>query len=361
MQIQKKVIANLPKCYAICQLDVDGQRSFLVATEKLGDCQRFTLDGEYLETIWSEPGGIMTMVQIPQGNGAFLSTQRFFSPNDSKEAKLVLAEPVDAGGAAVKNLEEPHTWRIRVLTELPFLHRFDILSVGARRYLIACCLKSGHDYKEDWTHPGRVYVTELPEDLGPYGADNPLPLTVLREGLTKNHGYGRCVMPDGGPGSLIAAENGIFRIAPPRVAGGEWSVEQLTSEPASDCTEIDFDGNGLKEILVFAPFHGEVLTILKPGAAGYETVYRHAEPLEFLHAIWSGELLGEPTAVIGYRRGRRELLAVRYDKAKGDYALEVIDSDRGPTNVSVFEYGGAPVVIATNRETDEVALYTLSR
>ncbi|MDI9470116.1 MAG: hypothetical protein QM296_07915 [Bacillota bacterium] len=360
MKAEKKVIASMPKCYAIAMLESDGERSFLVATEKAGDCQRFTLDGDYIETIWSEPGGVMTMKQLPGSSGAFLATHKFFSPNDSKEACLVIAEPVGEDGTPVASLQEEHSWSIRSLTPLPFVHRFDILTVAEKHYLIACCLKSDHGYRDDWTHPGRIYVAELPEDLSAYGEENPLPLTVLKEGLTKNHGYGPCVMPDGRPGSLVAAEEGVFRVGPPAAAGGEWTLELLTDQATSDCVEMDFDGDGVMELLTLSPFHGETLRILKPVNGVYETVYEHPEALDFLHAIWSGDIYGVPTALVGYRRGAMELLAISYSSETENYEVQVLDRGRGPTNVAVYEHEGVASIIAANRETDEVALYRLT-
>lgn len=360
MKTDKKVIASLPKCYSIAMLNVGGEQSFVVATEKEGDCQRFDLEGNYLETIWSEPGGVMTMIQVPGGNGAFLATHRFYSPNDSKEAKIILAEPVGSDGVTpVKDLSVPHGWNIRTLTDLPFVHRFDILTVGAVHYLIACCLKSDHECKEDWSHPGRIYAGVLPADLSSFGPENHLPLAVIKEGLTKNHGYFRCIMPDGRPGSIVSAEEGVYRVGPPVLPEGEWSVDQLLDSPASDATEIDLDGDGIKELITYAPFHGSELTVWKPVDGKYSEVYRCPEPLDFLHAIWSGILDGKPAALIGHRKGGRDLFTLVYDHEQHTYRLDLIDHDRGPTNVQVYEYKSRANIIATNRETDEVALYTV--
>ena len=51
---------------------------------------------------WSGPGS----------DDIFLATHKFYSPNDSKEAKIILAYPEDG------------EWKVRTLAELPFVHRF---------------------------------------------------------------------------------------------------------------------------------------------------------------------------------------------------------------------------------------------
>ena len=74
MKVSKKVISNLNKCYAISSLKFKGSNCFLVAAEKSDPCYLFSESGELLETVWTQPGGVMTMTPVPNSDGQFLAT-----------------------------------------------------------------------------------------------------------------------------------------------------------------------------------------------------------------------------------------------------------------------------------------------
>ena len=93
MKIHKIKTHELEKCYSICPLTYQGKEHMLVAAEKVNKCLLFDLDGNLEETVWEGPGGTMTMVQLPGSDGEFLATHKFYSPNDSREAKIILASP----------------------------------------------------------------------------------------------------------------------------------------------------------------------------------------------------------------------------------------------------------------------------
>ena len=344
--MEKKVLAELEKCYSIAPLQYQGEPHILVAAEKQDRCILFDARGNEKATVWEGPGGVMTMVQVPGTDGQFLATHKFYSPNDSKEAKIVIATP-DGGGK----------WEIRTLAELPFVHRFDILESNGSHYLIACTLKSGHEYKDDWSQPGKVYAAMLPEDLSGYDSEHPLELQVIKDEMLKNHGYYK-VKEDNTESSLICSANGVFRFYPPKEENGEWSITQLLDTPASDATMIDLDQDGEMEMVVLSPFHGDEIQIYKKTEEGYQAVYEYPEKAEFLHAIWSGNLNGIPSVVIGHRKGARRLLQFTWNTEKKKYIFKTLDDDCGPANAFGYSLDGKDILVTTNREINEIAMYT---
>lgn len=347
MKVEKKVIGNLTKCYSIAPLHYQGTDHLLVAAEKVDRCLLFDLDGNMEDTVWTEPGGTMSMVQVPGTDGQFLATHKFYSPNDSKEAKIVIVTPRGKGD-----------WEVRTLVELPHVHRFDILEKDGVRYLVACALKSGHEFKEDWSMPGKIYGAVLPEDLSGFNDENQLQLEVIKDGLLKNHGYYK-VEIDGEPASVISTDNGVFLLTLPEKAGGEWGVEQLLDTPASDGVLVDLDQDGELELAVMAPFHGPSFSIYKKIDGVYKKVYDYEKSADFTHSLYGGMLCGKPRVVMGHRQGTRDLLSFTYNQEKKAYEAEILDGDCGSANVYKYTNHGKEVILSTNREIDEIAMYIL--
>ena len=347
MKVEKKVISNLTKCYSIAPLHYNANDYFLVAAEKVDRCLLFDLDGNEVDTVWSEPGGVMSMVQVPGTNGQFLATHKFYSPNDSKEAKIVIVTPIEKGH-----------WEVRTLVELPHVHRFDIVERNGVHYLIACALKSGHEYKEDWSMPGKVYAAILPDDLSQFNENNQLPLTVLKDNMLKNHGYYR-IRENEIDTCIISADCGVFQFIPPENPDGSWEIKELISSAASDAVLVDMDQDGEKELAVLSPFHGDQISIYKKTDDVFEKVYEYEKAAEFTHAIYGGELCGKPSVVIGHRKGERNLIVFTYNINTQQYEAEIIDHDCGPANVFLFVKDGNDILISANGEIDEVAMYTL--
>jgi len=353
MKVTKKRIAALDKCYAVAELTYKGEHCFLVASEKADACELFAEDGTLLETVWTEPGGVMSMEQLPAENGQFLSTQRFYNTNDAHDAEVVLATP-EGGGQ----------WEVRTLCRAPFVHRIGILKRGGVNYLIVCCLKTGCEYEDDWRFPGVCYGAVLPDKLSDFSAENPLQLRPIRSGMLRNHGFAK-VTHDGHDAGLVGCEEGTFLFDPPAEPDGEWEVTKLCAVPSSDSVLMDFDGDGRPELGCISPFHGSSLTIYRLDEFGnYVPQWKYERPeaeTEMLHASWVCELRGRPTWIVGWRRGTRNTVAVYWDAEAGNYKTELIDVGCGCANALHFvNAAGEDVIVAANRETDEIALYTIS-
>ncbi|MBR2216632.1 MAG: hypothetical protein IJ849_12890 [Selenomonadaceae bacterium] len=347
MNVKKKVIGELERCYSLAMLHYQGKDHFLCAAEKVNNCYLISLDGEIEETVWEGPGGVMTMVQVPGTDGQFLATRKFYSPNDSKDASIVVVTP-----------KGKNDWEVRTLTNLPFVHRFDILQAGGKNYIIACALKDGHEYKEDWRFPGKVFVGELPADLSGYNDDNQLKLTPIKDNMLKNHGYYRHYEKDGSTSSIVSCDGGVFQFFPPKEAGGDWRIEELTGDAASDGLLLDINGDGAEELCTIAPFHGDTVNIYQKKDGKFVLDYTYPEKLDFLHAIFGGEICGRPTWILGHRKGERYLLAFTYEN--GAYTAQKLDEGCGAANVLHYVHNGKDILIAANREVNEIAMYELS-
>ncbi|MBQ8994649.1 MAG: hypothetical protein IJ091_02425 [Oscillospiraceae bacterium] len=346
MRAVKKVIDHLNKCYAVAEFDYDGERHLISAAEKTDPCYVYNLDGDRVDTLWEGPGGVMTLCQYPlsdAGEPVLLATQKFYSPNNSAEAKIVYYT------------REGAVWKCNVLCDLPFVHRFGIVERNRVYYLVACTLKSAHAFKDDWTCPGRIWVAELPENIRDYDESNMLEFKPLVSGLFKNHGFCRCE-EEGYSFVLVGTENGVYKVTPPASSEGEWSAECILDVPTSDMLYQDYDGDGEKELLILSPFHGDTLSVYKRVNGKYENVFTFGRKLPFLHAIWGATVSGKEYAFIGNRQADRELFALHYD---GEYVLDVLDTGAGPANCMFYKDGEKNMLIASNRETDEVALYEL--
>ncbi|WP_455137853.1 hypothetical protein [Thermophilibacter sp.] len=345
MQYTKKVIASMPKAYAIGTFDGADARSFVIGVEKDGPIRRFALDGTPMETVTEGPGGVMTVTQVPGRDDQLLATTEFFSPNFG----------ADTAGIACYTRGADGTWSSHRICDLPYVHRFGLLTgADGQLWLIACTIKSAcRQVKNDWLTPGAVYVAKLGDDL----ATATVEPTLLTGCQLQNHGF--WYAPDHSF-ALVSTAAGVFRYTPPATADGAWDVRCLIVQPTSDICMVDFDGDGKDEILTLSAFHGDTLSVWHETEVEdtYQKVWEDPEKRDFLHAIWSGELAGEKCAIVGNRKAGRDLLRVYY--ADGAYQLEVIDHDRGPANCWVIDDDGQARVIAANRETDEVALYDVT-
>lgn len=339
MKLKKISTYTLNKCYCIGEISQNSEKSILIASDQIDKCLLFDLNGNFLEEVWDKPGGTMSMVEIPNKPGEFLATHCFYSPDDSKNAKIVHI------------FKENNAWTSKIIADVPFVHRFNIIQSENTHYLIVCTLKSGHLYDGDWSKKGKVYAIELPNDISVYNSQNLLKLTEIYDGLLKNHGY--CLSFDK-KYSLISADEGIFKFEPPTSKNKNWTITQLTNYPASDVTECDFDNDGEMELLAISPFHGDEICIFKQIHGKYQQVFSYTCSSSFAHSIWSGKIFNKAVGVIGFRGNARDLVMISYDN---EYKVEILDTNVGSANILCFENNKEDFMVSANREIDEIAFY----
>ncbi|MDR1936543.1 MAG: hypothetical protein LBS49_13380 [Candidatus Accumulibacter sp.] len=340
MKIEKRFLATLERCYACNSIEVDGLRRILLATEGRGACLAWTApDYTRSHVVWDGPGGTMSMAPIPGTNGEFLAVQQFFRMYDWEEAKLAHVRPLASGG-----------YEVTGILRLPYIHRFDLLTVGGRHYFIACTLATAKAAKDDWSHPGKIWV-------GEYTAPGPLPVRVLKDGLSKNHGYSRLTR-DGATHGLVTCEQGAFQVTPPHAPDGDWQVRQFMDWPIGDIAAIDIDGDGELEFATIEPFHGQYFRVYKKIDGAFVKLFEHPEVSEFYHVVVGATLAGEPVFIGGCRRGKQQLFYVRA-RRKAPLELEavLIEAGVGPSNACVVHEPGRDIIVAANREKAEAALY----
>lgn len=344
MRVTKQVLDHLTKCYCIANITYNNEHHIVVAAEKQDQCYLYNHNFEKKATIWDGPGGTMSIVPLENTNGSFLATQQFYSPNDSVQAKVVYVSG-----------DDKYNFKVRVIADVPFAHRFDVLKgADGTKYFLVCALKSAHEYKDDWRSPGKTYFTQLPDDLTNSPVITEKDCEVIQTNMLKNHGYYKIVENNIEKG-IISCDNGIYLYTPPAKKGDKWDVKCLTTDAGSDATLIDLDGDGQKELVSFSPFHGNRLRVYKKINGKYTLIKEFDEDIEFLHAIWSGQIKGKNVVVIGNRRAQMKTFILYYEN--GDYVYDIIDENVGAANVNYFVKDNKEYIIAANRETDEIALY----
>ncbi|HBC2030635.1 TPA: hypothetical protein I9Z65_002115 [Clostridium perfringens] len=343
MKIEKKFLTDLHRCYATSSTVIDGDRKILIATEGEGPCFMYEGDDFKQSTVWDGPGGTMSIIPIPGKNGDFLVVQRFFPTFQSEDAEIVWGR------------YENGKWEIKTLFKLPYLHRFDILEANGKLYFLGAVLCNSKQFKDDWSDPGKIYVGEIPEDL-----NKPIELKVIKEGLTKNHGYCRAYH-NGKMVGLVTSQEGVFRVTPPQSDDEEWTVEKIMDRPTSDVAVVDIDEDGEDELVTIEEFHGKHFRINKKYGDEYKIIYEYPKEMDFGHVVWGGKLRGVPTIIGGYRRCDKDLFYIQCtDKEKLEFETVVIESGVGPSNVAVLNEDDRDIIISANRELGQAALYIVT-
>lgn len=341
MEFAKQKLADVQLGYFITHLHLDGHDRILAAPEGPGSVLAFASPGFEPRVVAPEPGGCMGFAPLPGRDDAFLMITRFYPIFQSEGAGIDLF-------TAGSGLEEP--WRGRRIIDLPFVHRIAVVGNGAEHFLVAAPVCGGKDFQDDWSRPGQTYVAPVPDD-----PEGPWDLAPVLDPIHKNHGLTVGVFR-GADCVFLAGSEGLFALKVPRPGERGWIGEKILDHEISEIQPADLDGDGVDEMVVIEPFHGDTMAVYKDVAGTWTRVW--SAPLAFGHGLWAGELGGERVVIVGNRSGDGDLVCHRV-VSTNPFRMEpqVVDHGSGTTNVDVMETLDGQVLVASNPGHEEYALY----
>lgn len=335
--IEREKLAELKAGYCINMIEIDGCRYCITASEAHGgEVLLINTVTSRVQKIIGLAGGIMSIIPIPEENGAFLAIQRFYPIFDSEKAEVVLCRVVQTG-------DDKLNASVETVFSLPYVHRIALCGRNGERKIIAAALCGGKAFRDDWSNPGFVRCYYLNSSFKVSACTN------LIDTIHKNHGMH--IIPDGR--TIISGEEGVWEI------GISGDVKKLCDEAVSDLCEYDIDGDGINELVCISPFHGDTLILLKQTENGWIELCK--EKINFGHVVFAGECNG-PLIVSCSRAGDCAIKAWRLCYDYGAASLKLIESypDVGATNICICETGKKTVFYSSDHGCDEIAKYTIS-
>jgi hypothetical protein len=344
MNIHKQKLADLEGVYSTSIIDLDGKRYLAGASENRGK-ESFLFSPPHWEKslLWGTPGGVMNIVQIP-GTSRLLSITDFYPVFQSENAAVCEITP--AG-----NFQDP--WNIEQVLSVPFVHRIGLVKNVDAAYLLCCSLCKSKAFQDDWSTPGSLFISPIPEKNNP----DPWRLKEIFTGLSKNHGL--FIYRDNQV--FVAAGEGIFFFDFSRYdLNRDIKPAHVSETPTSDIFVDDMDNDGNLEMGTIEPFHGNSFALYRLRDSG--PVLLHRSELEFGHVVWIGTIFGVPSAITANRGGDKAL--VLHQNKTGNiendrWEKTVIDSGTGTTQISVFAGQDKVYVFAANHGIGEIGLYTV--
>jgi len=338
MKIEKVFLDEIYRCYSTMSMKLDGDLHLFYASEEKGyPVYAYLFDDlSVRKTVWQEAGGVMSMIPRPFTQNQFLVIRDFYLKETPSLSKLTWVKYDKESGFTSHDL-----------FNLPYLHRFQLLSVEDRVYLLAATIAETKEHKEDWSVPGKIYYAELPKDL-----NESFELKVLAEGLFRNHG---CYLANDQSCAYFASDEGIFKVTPPQTQTGEWTVEHILEGRISEMAFSDLDNDGVEEMITIEPFHGNAIYIYKQDGKDFKRVYEYPHEIDFAHTLVGTKIRGVNSFVGGIRRLNSDLFMIQYKD--GAYVTTIIDEKVGPANLAVTHLDDCDLIHSSNHTQNHAALY----
>ena len=335
MKVEKEHIVDLPGVYATAELSLNGKRYLAAASENKGEtAYLYSPDTNEYNTLWNGETGVMNLVQVP-GRDMLYCITRFYPIFQSKEATICSLVPNKEGYS--------QEWEIKDVALLPFCHRIGIVTIESKHYLLGCTLCGDKAFQEDWSMPGAVWISEIPED-----AAAPLKFNKIYEGLTKNHGL--FIQDDNQV--FVTSENGVMLFDLSQYKGDSMIFPTLLStKPTSDIW-ISKDGE-TQYVSTIEPFHGDSLKLYQCRKDKRTVLF--SSSINFGHVVWNGEVFGKKSILVADREETRKLELIFWQTGES----MVIDENVGATQISLYNEGDNLKIFSANHYKGEVALYTI--
>lgn len=340
MYVESKLIMDFLDPYAICVHNTKSGPKVICGTINEGPGIRFNPDGSNIETLWTGPGGTMTILPLGQEDRYYV-TQGFFRNFNAKTAKIVLVQK-DCSGA----------WKTINISDLPYLHRFCLVETGGKQFILGSTLSGDKKDLNDWSIPGKVYIA-------PIGCDyaEPLEFRPILEGLARNHGMDKGQL-NGRDVVIVTGDEGAFVIDVPRDVTGEWRTERIIEGGISDVRILDIDNDGTDELITIETFHGDTLNVYKENAGKWEKIYTYPTPLG--HGIWTGTIFNKPGIIVGYRKANEAiLLLTKNNKTRFSLDAFVIDEYAPAQNIALLFEPDKVRVYAACQTDCRIMMYVL--
>jgi len=335
--VKKKIILQLKNIYTAAAFKLGNEQYIAAGSETEPLVFLHHLESGITEQVENCPGGMMALHAFPGNKALLVSIMGLYPPFAGKDAGIYLHQKTSSG------------WGSRKMTDLSFAHRFELINVSGRDYLVAATVSKDKKEPEDWSLPGEVHVISI-DDFTSKSWESQLIYT----GITRNHGM--CAVNINGSRKIcVSGSEGIFVIQPGPDFG--WSVNRFFDREVSEMAFIDLDGDGKDEMITIEPFHGSALCFYKLAENGWQLKYLTG--LSFGHGLSCGIYHGLPVIIAGNRQGRCNLEAyVPEDLNKGIVKKYVIEEHAASTQTQVFHHGSKSYILSANQGMNQVSLYS---
>ena len=340
MNIEKRELSDLLRCYATRAFDVDNKLTLFYASEEEGyPCYAFTGDEfEERSVVWEKGGGTMSIIPIPNRKNEFFAIMDFYLKVTPSKSKLVWGKKVGK------------EWVLKDMLYLPFLHRFEIFEVNGDLHFLGATIADNKQFKDDWSLPGSVYTGVFPKDF-----NEGLSVEKIGTGYFRNHGLTKKT-EEGKQVVYLSSDQGVIRVTPPYDAN-EWKIEKVFDGQISEIAIGDIDNDGKSEIITIEPFHGNTIKIYKNINGKYEVIYKYDNIIDFAHSLVYCTIKGEPTFLAGIRRLDCELVAFNF--RNGAIEKTIIDEGGGPANLYVYNQEDRDLILSANHTENKAVVYVI--